>query len=198
MVDNTSVGAAIRRIRQSQQMTMEKLATTSGVDEGNLSKIERGSLGWSLPTLARIAQALRVPVAELFSEAERAVGGVAAVSVAIPVYKLEEIANGKTPRKCGEYMRTTASVGPKAFAFRYSGASMPEFKSGELIVIDPDVLPTFGQYVLARCGGEVMFRTLDNEGGKTYLYAKNKQFPPQQMRKGDSIIGVARQAIRDL
>jgi SOS-response transcriptional repressor LexA len=198
-MDNASIGAAVRRLRQSQNLTLEKLATDSKVNEGNLSKIERGVMGWSLDTITNIANALRLSVPELFAEAERGATGSLHVSVSIPIIELDDIREGRVPlRKAGEHMRTTASVGPKAFAFRYKGAAMPEFRSGELVIVDPDVTPSFGQYVLVQVGGDLLFRKLENDGAKSYLYSTNKQFPAVPLKKHHRIIGVARQAIRDL
>lgn len=200
-----AVGSAIRSIRQGKGLTLEEVATTSGVDTGNLSRIERGALGWTLPTIAAIAQrGLKVPLAELFSQAERESGyGVATELVTtVPVLKLDEIRGGKLSaalRKSDERVKTTATVGSKAFAFRNNGNSgaMPEFKN-ELVVVDPDVTPAFGMHVVVQVDDGVVFRLLEEEGGKSYLRASNRQYPAIALKNSHRILGVARQAIRDL
>ena len=49
-------------------MTLEHLASASGLDKGNLSRIERGLKGASVATLVQLAQALKVTVAHLLGE----------------------------------------------------------------------------------------------------------------------------------
>ena len=55
----------IRAWRQERGMTMMELAETADIDQGHLSKLERGLLPYNQPNLERIAIALRVPAAVL-------------------------------------------------------------------------------------------------------------------------------------
>ena len=64
--DRQKVGARLRATRQRQRMTLKEVATRAGISESFLSQVERGLAGVSLPTLQRIAAALRVMVADLF------------------------------------------------------------------------------------------------------------------------------------
>lgn len=199
-VDLVKVGEAVRRIRQRQNLTLEDVKQRAEVDTGNLSKIERGSVGWSFETISAIAQrGLRVSLSELFAEAEGS-SSARVASVTLPVVALEDLLRGSLTsalKNASETTRTTANVGPKAFAFRYKGGAMPE-RNGELIIIDPDITPTFGQHVLVQTEDEVLFRKLDEEGGKSHLYPSNRQHPVVSLKRTHKILGVARQAIRDL
>lgn len=203
-LDLVAVGAAVRRLRQAKQLTLEEVSASSGVNTGNLSRIERGGLGWSLDTLASIARVLQVPLAELISEAERGVGvGVSTeIAVAVPILKLEDLKGSKLQqlmRKSTEHVKTTAPVGPAAFAFRYSGGAMPEFRQGELIIIDPAVDPVYGHLVLVQTDEGVIFRVLETDGDMPHLVARNKQYPAILLNpRKHKILGVARQAIRNL
>ena len=50
-----------------------------------------------------------------------------------------------------EYIMAYNSYGKHTFALRITGNSMePEFKEGDVVVIDPDVAPNAGDYVVAR------------------------------------------------
>ncbi|CDH34035.1 XRE family transcriptional regulator [Xenorhabdus bovienii] len=62
-----NVGIRIRELRKSRNMTLLELAHAIGGDVGNLSRLERGKQGFSESSLAKIAEALSVPVSELFS-----------------------------------------------------------------------------------------------------------------------------------
>lgn len=205
VVDLAAVGAAIRRVRLAKRLTLEQVSATSGVDTGNLSRIERGDMGWSLTTLTGIARGVGVPVAELFAEAERgmSVGMTMELAVSVPVVKIDDLREGNLQsvmKKSAERTRTTVNVGKHAFAFRQKDSSMlPDIGPGELVVVDPDVTPAVGHHVLVNTDEGTVFRLLEQSGGVSYLHAKDRRYPVIQLRpRKHQIIGVAVQAIRSL
>ena len=62
------IGANIRRIRTAQNMTQSALAEKTGVSVQMINQIEWGTKGLSVPTLIRIAQALKCSTDEILSE----------------------------------------------------------------------------------------------------------------------------------
>ena len=64
------IGQVIREIRESREATLEEIAFTAETNASNLSRIERGTQGYSEKTLERIASALGVTVSELHARAE--------------------------------------------------------------------------------------------------------------------------------
>jgi transcriptional regulator with XRE-family HTH domain len=62
------VGKNVRRIRQQRRMTQEKLAFEADLDLTYIGGIERGRRNPSLLAMARIAEALSVPLVKLLSE----------------------------------------------------------------------------------------------------------------------------------
>ena len=62
-----AIGRQIRDLRKRQRMTGSELAAHAGLSVGSLSKIENGLISPSLSTLQALADALRVPVVQLFS-----------------------------------------------------------------------------------------------------------------------------------
>lgn len=64
------IGAEIRRLRKSFDLTAAELAASSGISTGMLSKIENGAISPSLATLSSVAKALNVPINQLFAETE--------------------------------------------------------------------------------------------------------------------------------
>lgn len=56
----------IREIRKAQRVTQEVLAERIGTSQSNISEIEKGKHNPTLDTLTRIADALNVPVGDLF------------------------------------------------------------------------------------------------------------------------------------
>ena len=69
------LAARLRALRQERGLTLDALAQLAALDKSYLSRLERGLKAPSIDTLLRLAQALDVPVAELFGErlAEHAV-----------------------------------------------------------------------------------------------------------------------------
>jgi len=65
-----SIGAEVRRLRKSLDLTVAELGLAAGISAGMLSKIENGAISPSLATLAALAKALNVPISALFVETE--------------------------------------------------------------------------------------------------------------------------------
>ncbi len=62
------LGRNVRKIRQQRRMTQEKLAFEAEIDLTYVGGIERGKRNPSLLVMARIAEALSVPLAKLISD----------------------------------------------------------------------------------------------------------------------------------
>lgn len=65
-----ALGAQIRMLRRRAEVTVSDLAVASGISAGMLSKIENGQISPSLATLQSVAQALNVPLTQLFATFE--------------------------------------------------------------------------------------------------------------------------------
>lgn len=66
------IGQVIREIREAHKATLEEIALAADTNASNLSRIERGTQGYSPETLERIAYALGVTVSELHRRMETA------------------------------------------------------------------------------------------------------------------------------
>jgi transcriptional regulator with XRE-family HTH domain len=62
------LGRNVRRLRKQRGLTQEKLAFGAEIDLTYLGGIERGKRNPSLVVMARIADALTVPLAKLLSD----------------------------------------------------------------------------------------------------------------------------------
>ncbi|WP_420343457.1 helix-turn-helix domain-containing protein [Paenirhodobacter sp.] len=71
-----AIGRQVRELRKRQRMTGTDLAQQTGLSVGMLSKIENGVISPSLTTLQALANALRVPLVQLFSGFEEARGAM--------------------------------------------------------------------------------------------------------------------------
>jgi transcriptional regulator with XRE-family HTH domain len=64
------IGAQVRRLRKSLDLTVVELGTAAGISAGMLSKIENGTISPSLSTLGALAKALNVSISSLFAESD--------------------------------------------------------------------------------------------------------------------------------
>ena len=62
----TIIGWNLRRLRVAQGLSQERLALAAGIDRAYVGRVERGSENVTVDTLAAMARALAVPVADLF------------------------------------------------------------------------------------------------------------------------------------
>jgi transcriptional regulator with XRE-family HTH domain len=67
-VNLVELAKTIRRVRQQQGMTVDQLAKKSGFSKGFISQVENFRQTPSVKALSRIADALGLPLSELFSE----------------------------------------------------------------------------------------------------------------------------------
>lgn len=71
-----------------------------------------------------------------------------------------------------------ACAAAESFALMVLGDSMePEFREGEVILIEPEGLATDGSFVLAQVNGEWIFRQLAKRGEAWALRALNPAYP---------------------
>lgn len=59
-------GLRVRQLRAEKEMSQEALALASGLDRTYIGSVERGERNISLINIQRIAEALSMPVRELF------------------------------------------------------------------------------------------------------------------------------------
>lgn len=71
-----AIGRQVRELRKRQRMTGSELAAQAGLSVGMLSKIENGVISPSLTTLQTLANALRVPLVQLFTGYEEPRGAM--------------------------------------------------------------------------------------------------------------------------
>ncbi|MBK5203896.1 MAG: S24 family peptidase [Polaromonas sp.] len=88
---------------------------------------------------------------------------------------------------------TAVPVNRHTFALRVSGDSMePEFHEGMILIIEPELDPQPGDYVVARNGvNETTFKQLIKDGADWYLKPLNPRYPLKPLGE-NSIVGVLR------
>ncbi|HEY0664883.1 MAG TPA: S24 family peptidase [Gallionella sp.] len=81
--------------------------------------------------------------------------------------------------------------GKDMVALMVLGDSMePEFVEGEILVIEPDVPPADGSFVIGWVNEEYIFRQLRRDGGGWRLHALNPAYPDVSISGLDALRGV--------
>lgn len=167
----TTLGARVRRVLSEKNLTQAQLARLVGVKQQTISYICATDSPASTSRYAtKIAQVLGVNPSWLQSGE----GGQYDPSVRIEVEGVELLVrrvplveNRDVPAllRGGEALTkrvglmTDATAGPRAFAVEIEGDSMrPLFRPGDRVVVDPDIRPEPGDFVVAEVQGAVTFR----------------------------------------
>jgi transcriptional regulator with XRE-family HTH domain len=66
-----ALAAAIRQLRRARELSQEALAAAAGMHPKHLSEIERANKDPRATTVIRLADALGVPVSELYDHVDR-------------------------------------------------------------------------------------------------------------------------------
>ncbi|HET6243582.1 MAG: helix-turn-helix transcriptional regulator [Bacteroidetes bacterium] len=59
-------GEQIRKLRKEKSMSMEKLAEQADIEYSQIAKIEKGKINTTISTVFNLANALQLPVEDLF------------------------------------------------------------------------------------------------------------------------------------
>lgn len=62
----TQFGQRLRQLRRERKLTQEQLAELTNLSKDQISFLERGLSGTTLDTLGTLAEALNIPVKDLF------------------------------------------------------------------------------------------------------------------------------------
>lgn len=101
-----------------------------------------------------------------------------------------EIEDNLKPGEAEDWVQTTASTGPHAYALRVRGDSMePEFRDGDVIVVDPEQRARNGSYVVVRLEAdqEATFKQFVVDGPRRYLKPLNSRYPIMEI-DGEAVI----------
>lgn len=154
------IGPRIRDARERAGMTQETLGRRCRVSRAAIAQWENGTTLPSLSHLQMAADALGVWVSWLTGEND---GGPSASAAALPrgrtIPVIDSVAAGLwgtvadpyPPGRGMDLLVTERKVGASAFALVVRGTSMEsEFRDGDKIIVDPDIEPQPGDFVVAK------------------------------------------------
>jgi len=141
--------------------TQAKLAQKSGVGQSSISRILRADTQATAETIEAIARAFGITTSHLMSPG---LGTTNVTPAAIGLRQIPliscvqagmwtEIADAYTPGDGADWLLTDLELSANAFALEIKGESMlPDFRPGDRVIIDPEIAPSPGDFVVARNG----------------------------------------------
>lgn len=195
-----TIGERIKQRRKSLKLTQAQVAKGVGVSHVALSQWERDETSPSGENLHALAKVLGCSTPWILFGIEEStnvepsvVGGfkIPVISyVQAGMWHLEGEGNLRGVNGDYEYIFTDLPLSPSSFALKVNGKSMePEFKEGDRIIIDPEVCPTPGDFVVAmNDNDEVTFkkyrlRGVQNGEEVFELIPLNPDFPTLDSRQ---------------
>ncbi len=191
--------------RERKKWSQAELGRRAGLSQGAIGNYEKGERD-EPRNLIQLAEALGVhPKWLLKGTGPRDVGEPSNVAPAaigtrkiplISYVQAGQMAEGLDFGGELEYLLTDLDLGEHAFALEIKGDSMlPEFKPGDRIIVDPDVAPLPGDFVVAKNGShEATFKKYRPRGisitGKTIfeLVPLNEDY--ESMRSDETPISI--------
>lgn len=203
-VDMTKTTAdRLKYAREMRGWTQARLAVAADVSQGTVGNIESGARQ-SRGSLPRLAKALGVShdwladgVGDMHPTPKVETSNVVLATIGtrrVPLISYVQAgcwAETTDPATVGdgfEYLLTDLELSGSAFALEIEGNSMlPQFKPGDRVIVDPEVCPQPGDFVVAMNGGnEATFkkyrpRGVDQAGNDVFeLMPLNEDFAPMR------------------
>ncbi|WP_241610262.1 LexA family protein [Rosenbergiella epipactidis] len=160
---NETIGMRIRKRRKEMKLTQTGLGNKIGVQGGAISQWESDTTSPKGDNLIALSQALScAPEFILYGEnsasnVEPAIADIRHIPILSYVQAGTWAAESSIRNLEGEidYLQTNLDLSSSAFTLVIKGRSMePEFSEGDAVVIDPQVFPLPGDFVVAKNGEE--------------------------------------------
>lgn len=201
----------IRELRKKHGLTQQKLGELIGVKKSSISQWENDEHSPSGDNLAQLSKVFGVSAHWLATgkgspELSNVEPAVIPQGNRVPILSYVQAGNWREMCEQAtafdgnvEYVSAGGEIGPYGFGLWLRGDSMlPQFKEGDLIIVDPDESPQPGDYVVAKNGSnEATFkkyrpRGIDESGQEVFeLVPLNDDYPTMHSdRQHIQIIGV--------
>ena len=184
-------------------MSEQQFADAVGVSRGAVQQWERpeGTLP-RRPIQPQVAKVLGISVAELISGGTN-LGTRFVVRAEVPLISEVEAGNYTVidnfkPKGQFDTVPVSIEIRRHTYALKVHGDSMvsavgDSFPEGSIIVIEPEMKPIPGDYVIAlNVENETTFKQLIKDGGEFFLKPLNTRYPIKPLGKA-KIIGVVRE-----
>ncbi len=184
-------------------LDIKNLSIETGVPAATLARLRRDGSNPTLSSIEPLLDFFRVDMDTFLYEDmsnpnyqdRKKMGDL----VHISVYSLEEIATGRENAKVLKFIGAAGITGKNVFGISInSDALAPAFQSNSIIIIDPNLKPVEGDYVLCCLGsGEEapVFRQIFIDGNDYYFKPVNPGFGEMKHYEVYKILGVVIKSI---
>jgi SOS-response transcriptional repressor LexA len=192
-----SIGRRIAHARKEAALSQQAVADRFGISRAAVAQWESGDTHPGMTKLEGLAQVLNVHLEWLATGkgAKRAGDVITTFSEnqrTVPLLSWEASAawpnRTNPPSGARPSLITHAEIGVRAFALAVEDESMsPEFVPGDHVIVDPDVIPQIGDFVVARSADDDapalrLYRALERHDGETAeLVPLNAAWPTRQL-----------------
>lgn len=218
----STLGDRIKSERKTKKLTQEELGKLVGVGKSSVSQWESGltknmdgtnmvltakALGVSPDWLAtgegskhiHDTSGAIVGSGTMISNVEPGpqLGGKVPLISWVQAGIASEVIDLLQPGEGFDWIETTCQIKQHTYALRVVGDSMtPDFPEGVVIVVEPEMEPNPGDFVIARNGDdEATFKQLVKDGADYYLKPINDRYPIKPLGNYH-VIGVVREMVR--
>lgn len=197
-----TVGKYIRAKREEKGYSARELAKRSGISDAHVLYIENEQRKPTFDVVMKVLKALNSDLQEFLQETGYLPVNVEPVTLKktrlVPV--VSWVTAGQWQAACDNFQPGDADdwietevKGKNVFALKIKGDSMePEFKEGEIVIVNPHVEAKSGDYVIVKNDEEeATFKQLKVYGEMNVLHPLNAKYPDIELKKGDryNIVG---------
>ena len=185
-------------------LDIKNLSIETGVPPATLARLRRDGINPTLSSIEPLLDFFRVDIDEFLYEdmssqnyqIRKKMGDLVHVSV----YSLEEIASGQKNAKVSKFIGASGITGKNVFGISInSDVLAPAFQSNSVVIIDPNLKPVEGDYVLCSLGGgkedAPVFRQIFIDGNNYYFKPVNPGFGEMKHYESYKILGVVIKSI---
>jgi transcriptional regulator with XRE-family HTH domain len=174
------IGARIKQARSELGLSQKELGKLYGCSDVNISEIERGLTGISIPDLERIAEIVGKPITWFLQDEVQSMPRPPAAALSdlevsirayIPVYA--EVSAGTGTEPVDYVACTRVKAAPESYrAYRVKGLCLePEIKDGDTLIVDTALEPRDGDLVVVIIEGQASVKYYhEKDNGSNHLY----------------------------
>jgi SOS-response transcriptional repressor LexA len=176
---------------------LKNLSMSTGVSVPTIIRMKRNDSNPTVSSLEPLLDFFRVD-AESFLYEDMSTPGYQQKQrlgslIPIPIYLLQEISSGELKAKVTHFIGAAGITSENIFGVRVNGDALtPAFQNNSIVLIDPDLEPREGDYVLC-CLGEdkmIVFRQLFIDGKDCFFKPINPGFGGMKQHDNYKILGV--------
>jgi SOS-response transcriptional repressor LexA len=190
------LAANLKRAMIERGENQSSLADKSGVGQSTIGRYLRAETTANSYILKQLADALQISVNRITSDSTRpgiepnVINQAVGANVQdgpnlayVPLIPWGQLGAWQMDKaQADTWLPCPVPCGPKTFAVKVRGVSMePKFFDGDVIFVDPDVIPKHGRRVIAKVDGEMIFRELIIDGDRRFLTWSNPNFPGNRL-----------------